>query len=158
TDGATANQVVIGTSLANGTGSLQATQNAALANVTGAVVLLGANNYSGGTLVNRGMNLVLGTGGALGAPLGTGAVTVWGTLTAAGTNGSFLSGDGTGNNNANAITLNPGSALVLDSTNAYGALAADNNTNRWGDTTPIALNGATLELLGLNAAGTATTE
>jgi len=41
-----------------------------------------------------------------------------------------------------------GSALVFDSTNAYGALAADNNTNRWGDTTPVVLNGATLELLG----------
>src|SRR5207248_1283852 len=98
------------------------------------------------------------TSTATASPLGTGAVTVYGTLTAAGATGSFLNNDGTGNNNTNSITLKPGSTLTFDNTNGFQGVTAADNTNRWGDTTGIALNGSTLQLLGQNnAAGSSET-
>jgi autotransporter-associated beta strand protein len=146
-DNGGATNLVVGTALANGTGNLT--------NGTGTVVLLNSNTYTGGTLVNRGSTLVIGTGGAS-TPLGTGGVNVYGTLTAAGANGSFA--DATGTVNTNAITLQPGSILRFDSTNGFQGLAAGNNNNRWGDTAAIGLNGSTLELIGQNVATSATAE
>jgi autotransporter-associated beta strand protein len=142
-DNGGATNVVVGTSLANGTINLT--------NGTGTVVLLNNNTYTGGTLVNRGSTVVVSTtADATSSPLGTGAVNVWGTLTAAGANGSLLA-NGSTTNNTNAVTLNPGSVLRLDNSNAFQGVAAANNTNRWGDTAAIALNGAMLEILGQNA-------
>jgi autotransporter-associated beta strand protein len=145
--------LVVGTSLPNGTGTLT--------NGTGTLVLINNNTYTGGTVVNRSSTLVISTTATASAsPLGSGAVTVFGTLIAAGANGTFLANGSTATN-TNAITLNPGSILSFDSVNAYGGtggLAAGNNNNRWGDSVNIALNGSTLQLLGQNnAAGTAET-
>jgi autotransporter-associated beta strand protein len=135
-DNVGATRLVAGTALANGTGNLT--------NGTGTVVLLNNNTYTGGTVVNRGSTLVVATtANASGSPLGAGAVTVWGTLTAAGASGSFLA-NGSTTANTNAVTLNPGSTLTFDNTNAFRGVTAGNNPNRWGDSAGITLNGATL--------------
>jgi len=84
-------------------------------------------------------------------------VNVYGTLTAAGANGSFLASGSTTSNTTPSL-LNPGSILSFDNTNGFQGVSAGNNTNRWGDTTAIALNGSTLQLLGQNnAAGSSET-
>ena len=147
-DNGSATTLVVGASLANGTGTLT--------NGTGTLVLLNNNTYTGGTLVNRSSTLVISTTATASAsPLGTGAVTVYGTLTAAGASGTFLA-NGSTTLNTNAITLNPGSILRFDNTNAFQGVSAGNNTNRWGDSVAVALNGSTLELLANNNASSTT--
>ncbi|MDZ7619801.1 MAG: autotransporter-associated beta strand repeat-containing protein, partial [Patescibacteria group bacterium] len=106
---------------------------------TGTVVLSAANDYAGGTLVNRGSTLRIQQGGA-NNPLGAGAVQVFGTLTADGADGSFINAGGTANNNA--ITLYGGSTLRFDNS----ALSTGTNVDRWDDNTPIHLLAGTLQL------------
>lgn len=106
----------------------------------GTVTLNASNSYTGGTVVNAGI-LSIGVGRA-NTPLGTGGVHVYGTLRATGAQGSFADAAGTGNNNL--ITTHPGSELRLDN-------ATSPNTNRWGDTTTLALDGALFNFLGVNA-------
>ena len=79
-----------------------------------------------------------------------------GTTTFDGTSGAGIGGSLSVT--TNAVTLKPGSTLTFDNTNTFQGVTAGNNTNRWGDTTAIALNGATLQLLGQNnAAGSSET-
>ncbi|EDY20583.1 autotransporter-associated beta strand repeat protein [Chthoniobacter flavus Ellin428] len=100
-----------------------------------------SNDYTGGTVISRGTAATITQGGA-NTPMGTGQVDVFGTLTAAGTTGSFLNGAGTANNNV--IVLHPGSYLQFDGNQAGNGGTTGGNANRWDDNTPIALNGSSL--------------
>jgi fibronectin-binding autotransporter adhesin len=107
----------------------------------GTVTINGSNSFTGGTVVHSG---ILGIGaGRANTPLGTGDVHVYGVLRASGGQGSFADAAGTGNNNL--IVTHAGGEIRLDN-------AASPNTNRWGDTAPLALDGALLNFLGVNAA------
>ncbi|NJN05598.1 MAG: hypothetical protein HC814_03290 [Rhodobacteraceae bacterium] len=81
--------------------------------------------------------------GRANTPLGTGDVHVYGVLRATGATGSFADAAGTGNNNL--IITHPGSEIRLENTTSP-------NTNRWGDTTAMALDGSLLNFIGVNAA------
>jgi hypothetical protein len=108
-------------------------------------VIGGTQDYGGATLINRGtvMRIVSPNNGVHVRP-------------------QFLdgrclrqSGDRTdatlataGGGSTNDIVLHPGAALHLDNNNAGGQFAAANVADRWGDSTPIVLNGALLDLVG----------
>jgi autotransporter-associated beta strand protein len=159
-DDTAAVSLVIGPTMANGTPLLGVTSNNApiASTMTGTVVLLNNNTFTGGTTVNRGSSLVISTTASslTAAPLGTGAVQVYGALIAAGANGSFTKfGDATSNANS-SFTFNPGSELRFDNNTNYQGVALGNNNTRWGAgavTGAIALNGTLLNLIG-GAAGT----
>ena len=122
-----ASNVIVGAPM-----SLQ--NNGPLGNGAGTVVLLGNQNYTGSTLINRGS--VLDVRGSL----ATSGMEVYGGLNFAGeaTVGSI------------PLTLRPGALLRFDNTSAgVPALAA--TQGRWNDSTPIDLNNATLRMQG-NAA------
>lgn len=111
--------------------------------------IAGVNDYSGGsTVIHRGMvaRLFSFNDGAR-SGFSNSNVDVFGIF--------GLSGSGsisTGLANTNTVTLHPGSGLVLDSANgaanSQNSFAASNPGDRWNDTTPIALNGAFLDLNG----------
>ena len=119
---------------------------------TGTVATSDLHTYTGGTIINRGTNFIVNqTPTATSGPLGaSGTVDVFGQLTlryesTVGylTNGSLVS-SANGNDNAYAVTLHPGSRLELDGSTQNIATMI----NRFGDTTPLILNGAILRVLG----------
>ena len=119
---------------------------------TGTVATSDLHTYTGGTIINRGTNFIINqTPTATSGPLGaSGTVDVFGQLTlryesTVGylTNGSLVS-SANGNDNAYAVTLHPGSRLELDGSTQNIATMI----NRFGDTTPLILNGAILRVLG----------
>lgn len=124
-----ANKVVIGSLASNGAGT---------------VTLNKTNNYSAGTTVSRGSTVILNSGGT-DTPLGSGAVDVFGTLNAAGASGALIAGATTNNN---TVTLHPGALLRFDNTSG--------STNRWGDTTAVDLNGASIRFDGHSGGTTET--
>jgi autotransporter-associated beta strand protein len=133
-----ANSVIIGSQMANGTGT---------------IITNDVNNYTGSTIISRGSALhftpanTATPAGGLGT--GAGTVHVFGELRATGTDGSFKNSAGTAN--LYAPVLYPGSILRLQDANATG-VAAD----RWHDTTAISLNSSQLFLQTANAAVLAT--
>lgn len=116
-----------------------------LTNGGNSVIIRNSNNYTGGTQIAEGMQLVIETGGSpIGeTPLGSGAVEVYGTLLIQGNLGSaFNASTGT---NTNPITLRPGGQVrIIDSFNTLVA----GDQGRWGDTVPVDLNGGTFRLDG----------
>jgi autotransporter-associated beta strand protein len=113
--------------------------------------IAGTNNYSGGdTVIHRGMvaRLFSDNDGTR-SGLSNSAVDVFGVLSLS---GAASLDNGTGN--VNAVTLHPGSALFLDNNNgaanSLGAFVGANDPERWNDATPIALNGAMINLIGNN--------
>jgi autotransporter-associated beta strand protein len=151
-DNGGATNLIVGSSLANGTSTLT--------NGTGTVILLANSTYTGPTLLNRSSTLVITTAAsATAAPLGTGAVTAYGTLVAAGANGSFAAFGAPATNANSSFTFQPGSILSFDNvTTTFQGVTAANNNTRWGTTAPIGLNASTLQLLGQNAAASTTTQ
>ena len=123
-----------------------------------------ANTFGGGTLVTRSRNmdgyrgsvLVLQSGQAAATTfrtgLGTGVVDVFGEVRIEGTNGTARNA---ADANANSWVFHPGSRIRFDNDNP---LSTASTQGRWADTTPMALNGAVLELYGDGAASAYNTE
>ncbi|HEY5310950.1 MAG TPA: autotransporter-associated beta strand repeat-containing protein, partial [Pirellulales bacterium] len=133
------NSLMIGSPLTNLTG-------ASVTDGTGTVVLDEANSYSGGTTINKLSTLTIQVGGAAGSPntpLGSGAVEVFGTLSASGVFGSFYTASA--GTNTNDVILRPGGTLVLDDTVPF---TGSGGNGRWGDDVGLALNGGTFQLKG----------
>lgn len=109
-------------------------------------VLGGTNDYTGDTIIHRGMVARAGTVANVSgqSAFSTGAVDVFGTLMLA--SGATLQNGGVA---TNALTLHPGSHLQLDNnagpTTGMGTV---NATNRISDTQAISLNGSLIELIG----------
>ena len=102
----------------------------------GSVLTLRANqDYSGGTQVRRDFFLAIDQ--PLTSPFGTGPVTVAGVLMATGSAGSFVNVAGL----ASQVTFAKGGELWLN--NSSGV-----NSDRWGDTTPIALDAGAIRMAG----------
>lgn len=102
----------------------------------GSALTMRANqDYTGGTTVRK--DFFLAVDQPLTAPFGSGPVVVQGALLATGTAGSFASATGI----ASQVTFAKGGELWLN--NASGV-----NANRWGDTTPIALNAGAVRMSG----------
>ena len=97
-------------------------------NGTGTALLTGANDYMGGTTVNRSATLRFENNGSV----GTGAVNVFGTIAAQQTNGVFTVD---GLTNTIATNFYGGATLSLDN----AAITTSTPANRWGDTAPINL-------------------
>ncbi len=130
--------------------------NAVAGVVVSTVQISSSNSYTGGTLINPGTTLQISVGGT-NTPLGTGAVETYGTIFATGVNGGFAqAGGNSANNNISQLITHAGSQLILDNTGAPGT----QNSNRWGNSTPIVLNGSTLtyQKSGNNATLVATRE
>ena len=106
-------------------------------NQNGTVILTAANSFIGGTTVNPSSTLDLQSAGAL----GTGAVSVFGTLKLSNAGGSLAS-------SVNAVNLYGGSTLSFDNS----ALTTAASVNRWSDSTPIVLLNSTLSITGVNNA------
>lgn len=105
---------------------------------SGTVVLLGDQNYTGSTLVNRGSTLDFrGT-------MTTSGFEVYGVLNVGGEAGTFLSG-GAGANIP--VTLRPGSTLRFDNT-AAGVLPLSSTQGRWEDSVGISVSNGILRLQG----------
>jgi autotransporter-associated beta strand protein len=102
-------------------------------NLSGTVVLAGTNNYTGGTVVNRGATLRFESGNP-----GTGPITAFGTASAAGAGGTFITSGGTNM----SVSIQGGSNLRFDSS----ALTTATDVDRWLDSEPIALRSSTLQL------------
>ncbi|MEQ1861776.1 MAG: autotransporter-associated beta strand repeat-containing protein [Chthoniobacteraceae bacterium] len=122
----------------------------------GTVVINISNNYTGGTTISRvrdvagnftvsqvniqqGFNL---------APLGSGAVDVFGNFqieSGAGSAVSNISG------NRNAFTFHPGARLIISNTTNYGGLSG--TAGRWDDAAAIALRSSGLEMLASTSGG-----
>ena len=109
----------------------------AFGNAGSALTLRANQEYSGGTLVRR--DFFLAVDQPLTAPFGSGPVVVQGALLATGSAGSFASATGI----SSQVTFARGGELWLN--NASGV-----NANRWGDTTPIALNAGAVRMSGHN--------
>ncbi|MFM8984762.1 MAG: PEP-CTERM sorting domain-containing protein [Planctomycetia bacterium] len=104
----------------------------------GSSLTLRANqDYTGGTTVRK--DFCLAVDQPLTAPFGSGPVVVQGALLATGTAGSFASATGI----SSQVTFAKGGELWLN--NASGV-----NANRWGDTTPIAINAGAVRMSGHN--------
>ena len=135
---------------------------AAINDSTGTVQLNANQNYTGNTLINRGAVATGATANVLDfrGTLATPTIDVWGQLTANGA-GTFTNAAGTQVNN---VVLHPGGLLVLNYANNLGTggiyspatMNATGYTNKWGDTQPMFLNGATVQLT--PTSGLATTE
>ncbi len=111
----------------------------AVTNTVGSVIIRNSNNFTGGTQITEGTQLVIETGGSpIGdTPLGSGPVEVYGTLLIQGNLGSLYNANSS--SPSNAVTLRPaGQVRIIDATN----LVAGNN-GRWGDAAGIDLNGGT---------------
>ncbi|MBA4018887.1 MAG: hypothetical protein C0483_17100 [Pirellula sp.] len=119
-------------------------------------ILSGNYNYSLGTTIARG-SIVFARSGNANTPFGTAAVDVFGTLEWDGVAGSAVSGlvgAGGSSANSNVVTLHPGSILRFDNLQPGNFNSGTATGGRWADAAPIALNGATVTLLG---SGTAVT-
>jgi autotransporter-associated beta strand protein len=102
----------------------------------GSVLTIRANqDYSGGTQVRKDFFLAIDQ--PLTSPFGTGPVTVAGVLMATGSAGSFVNVAGI----ASQVTFAKGGELWLN--NSSGA-----NSDRWGDSTPIALDSGAIRMAG----------
>ncbi len=108
---------------------------------TGTVVLLGSQNFTGSTVVNRGSALDFrGT-------LTTSGIETYGIVNAAGEAGTFINPV----TNANIpVTLRPGATLRFDNTSA-GVLSLSATQGRWQDSVGINLNDNVLRLQGNTA-------
>lgn len=120
----------VGAPLLNGTFAqqVQGSQN-------GTVFLTDANNYTGGTVVNRASTVRFQHNGAF----GTGPTLVFGNATVEGDFGTFINTAGTANI---PITFLGGSTIRFNS----AALTTDTDTDRWLDTAPISLLNGTIQL------------
>ena len=112
----------------------------------GTVTLLQNQNYTGSTLINMGSNYdVRGT-------LATSSIEAFGTLTLGGLGGTLVKADNSGNVVADAnFKLRPGATLRFDYSTGILPTAQTEGTGgqgRWGDSTPIRLDSATLSLYG----------
>lgn len=115
---------------------------ASLGGGSGTVVLLGSQNYTGSTFINRGSTLDFrGT-------LATSSIETYGGLNVAGEAGTFIG--------AGVVTLRPGSILRFDNTSA-GVLPVADVAGRWADATGIALDNSTLRMQGNAAVETSET-
>ena len=121
-----ANSVVIGL-------PFSVENNNVIGNVSGTIVLLGSQNYTGSTYINR--NSAFDFRGTL----ATSGIETYGSLNVAGDNGTFIG--------AGAVTLRPGSTLRFDNSSGVPTAAA----GRWTDSTAIALDNATVRLQGNTA-------
>ncbi len=102
---------------------------------TSTVVFSNVNSYTGGTVVNRGSTLTTAaTPTAAGAAFGTGQIDVFGTVNDSATFKNFAN-----NGNQNTVVLHPGGVFNLTAPAAA-------NTDRWNDTTAIALNGGSFSI------------
>ncbi|MFY7950522.1 MAG: beta strand repeat-containing protein, partial [Gemmatimonas sp.] len=109
-----------------------------LVNSGNSIIIRNSNNYTGGTQIAEGSQLVIETGGSpVGdRPLGTGAVEVYGTLLIQGNLGSMYNALTAAN--SNVVTLRPaGQVRIIDAVNTL--VAGDNG--RWADTQGVDLNG-----------------
>ncbi len=127
----------------------------ALANTSASIRLYGDQSYTGNTILFRSDN----TGNTNNfleffGDLATPVIDVYGRLTARG-DGRFTNDAGA---QVNQVNLYPGSALRLDysmdvndtmlhSRLNDSNLGLESDENKWGDTTPISLNGSTLNLI-----------
>ncbi len=135
--GATQVQIGSPTSIAN---------NGAVGLTGNTVAIRNSNNYTGGTIIWKGSALQIETGASPGtsnSPLGTGTVDIWGTLTSAGQNGSFVNG-ATGLN-TNTFILHPGGQITINDI----AGTVTGSQGRWSDTAGLNLNGGTLQFNGV---------
>jgi autotransporter-associated beta strand protein len=114
---------------------------------TGTVVLASANDYTGGTIVNRGSTL----GFRNIAAFGSGPIEVFGTIRGEQTGGVFTQD---GNTNAFNPILRPGSTLLFDN----GGLTNTTDINRWGDAAPVTLTSSILTLNSRNNNASTTLE
>ena len=139
-DGVSARRVLIGDQGQFGTGTVQFND---------------LNTYTGGTVISRGSTLiVMQSPTATSGPLGlSGTVDVFGMLTlgsnaGTGSQGSLLSStDPT--QNAYGLVMHPGSRLEIG--NWEATPSPNTMINRYGDATPLTLNGAFLRVLGPNS-------
>ncbi|MGL6076292.1 MAG: beta strand repeat-containing protein [Fimbriiglobus sp.] len=122
---------------------------------TFAVTIGGTNDFGSGSTTNvihRGMAVRLASAGlATHSSLGQGSIDVFGSL-------QLISG-GTLRQAAtqiptNALTLHPGSSLLLDNSNGITTPLGASFQDRISNTTALALNGALLDLLGNNNSAT----
>lgn len=120
-------------------GAPMTVQNSAPLNgVTGTVVLLQNQNYTGSTIVNRSSTLdVRGS-------LTTSEIEVYGTLNVAGENGTLINPNTSSNI---PVTLRPGSTIRFDNT-AAGVLPTTASEGRWGDSTAFDMSNSILRLQG----------
>ena len=119
-------------------------------NSTGTVVIQNSNNYSLGTLVNRGSTLSVQTGGSAVAgastPLGSGSVEV--------RQGAVLRYEGAQGSAFNAFTgLNANTIILrnlatLNLNEANGLFSGQGGQGRWKDTTGVTLDGGTFSYTG----------
>ena len=117
------------------TGSASLLVGSLAADGTGTVVLTNVNSYSGGTVVNRGSTLTTAAvPTASGTAFGSGQIDVFNVLNDSATFKNFAN-----NGNQNTVVLHPGGAFNLTAPAAA-------NTDRWNDTTAIALNGGTFTI------------
>jgi len=120
-------------------------------NATGTVVVQNSNNFSGGSIVNRGSSLFVEAGGAEAGstPLGSGAVEVrnGAVLQYRGPMGSAFNAQSSAN--ANDIRLRLNGTVRLDDT--QGLFAGAGAQGRWADGTGITLDGGTFGYSGLAA-------
>jgi len=115
------------------------------------VIFRQGNDFSRGTQIVRGLQVVLDTGAFNDPALGSGVVEIYGALTlgsgsSTGYGGvsSFLNAAG---NNYNAIVLRPGGQILIN--DVAGQVAG--GEGRWDDTAPLKLNGGTFRFEQVNA-------
>lgn len=109
----------------------------------GSALTMRANqDYSGGTLVRK--DFFLAVDQPLTTPFGSGPVVVQGALLATGSAGSFANASGI----SSQVTFAKGGELWFNNFSSQTPFAP--NANRWGDTTPIALNAGAVRMSGHN--------
>lgn len=141
--------VVTGVNAVTGTSKLEIgaelLNNAQPNSSTGTVLLSNSNDFTGGTVVNRGSTLRFQSNS-----LGSGPVIIGGTATA----------ESAGNSGPHGTFIGSGTATILGgSTIRFVNDAITSNAtatpDRWGDTTPIKLAGSTVEMRARNIASVA---
>lgn len=121
-------------------------------NSTSTLLIASTNDYTGGTVIHRGMTLqMVSPAGATGSGAGTGGIDVYGTLVLR-NNGTITDGAG---GNVNAITARPGSRILLnndDTSSGFGTSLTVQD--RWGNSADVTLDGTRFDLAARNAAET----
>ena len=108
-------------------------------------VLGGSNDYDGSTVIHRGMAVrSLAAVSGVNSAFGSGAVDVFGSLLLS-ANGTLVNGGGTA---TNALTLHPGSSLVLDNNNSAQSVLVANLGDRIADGQAISLRGSLIDFIG----------